>query len=105
MGFTIEYSKEKSKALGDCPTYLIYEDGHLIARYWHDHRGDEHGIDFLNGYSDDWPVGRSSDFVRGGGPQPLVLSERAVAYLKQKISEQSVARELVSRIKSRTRHR
>ena len=89
MGFTIEYSKEKRKAFGNCTTYLIYEDGRLIARYWHDHRGDEHGIDFLNGDKEDWPVGRVIDFLKGGGPQPLALSERAVAYLKDKTSKTS----------------
>ena len=104
MSFTIEYSKERRRKF-DNTTYHIFEDGRLIARYWHDFRGEEHGIDFLDGYSDDWPVGRRSDFVQGGGPEPLVLSERAVAYLKQKISEQSAARELASRRKSRARHR
>jgi hypothetical protein len=104
MSFTIEYSKERPRGF-DNVTYLIYEDGHLIARYWHDFRGEEHGIDFLNGYTDDWPVGQRSDFVQGGGPEPLVLSERAVAYLKDKISEHSAARELASRRKNRARHR
>lgn len=81
MNFTIEYSKAKRNP-SDNYTYLIYEDGHLIARYWHDFRGDEHGIEFLNGTKEAWPVGRMTDFVEGGGPQPLVLSARAVAYLK-----------------------
>jgi hypothetical protein len=83
MSFTVEYSKIARQPSDDC-TYLIYQDGHLIARYWHDFRGDEHGIDFLNGEKDEWPVGRRSDFLKGGGPEPLVLSERAVAYLKEK---------------------
>ena len=104
MSFTIEYSKDKREAFDNC-SYLIYEDGRLIARYWHDFRGDEHGIDFLNGYTDDWPVGRRSDFVQGGGPEPLILSERAVAYLKQKTGEHAAARELASRLKSRARNR
>lgn len=104
MSFTIEYSKEPRRKF-DSTTYHIFEDGRLIARYWHDFRGEEHGIDVLNGYRDDWPVGRMSDFVQGGGPEPLVLSGRAVEYLKQKISEQSAARELASRLRSRARHR
>lgn len=104
MSFTIEHSKERPGKF-DNTTYHIFEDGRLIARYWHDFRGEEHGIDFLNGYRDDWPVGQRSDFVQGGGPEPLVLSERAVAYLKQQISEQSAARELASRLRSRARHR
>jgi hypothetical protein len=66
--------------------YRIYEGERLIARYWHDHRGDEHGIEFVNGKKEDWPVGRMIEFLEGGGPQPLALSNRAVSYLKGKIS-------------------
>lgn len=88
MSFTIERSKNKRNA-SDNYTYLIHQDGRLIARYWHDFHGDEHGIEFLNGDKEAWPVGRMSDFLKGGGPQPLVLSERAVAYLKSKTSKRS----------------
>ena len=88
MSFTIEYErKDKPKHLDDLTTYLVHEDGRLIARYWHDHRGDEHGIDFLNGDKEDWPVGRRADFLKGGGPEPLVLSDQAVAYLKNKTNK------------------
>lgn len=55
-----------------------------VARYWHDFRGDYHGIVFLDGSSDDWPVGTMTQFLEGGGPQPLRLSPAAVAYLKSK---------------------
>jgi hypothetical protein len=67
--------------------YNIYDDGRLIARYWHDYRGDDHGIDFINGSSEFLPVGRMVEFVEGGGPQPLILTERAVSYIKQKLKE------------------
>jgi hypothetical protein len=86
MSFTIEHSKTKRNPSDDY-TYLIYEDGHLIARYWHDCRGDEHGIDFLDGMQESWPVGRMTDFVEGGGPKPLLLSARAVTYLKARRSK------------------
>ena len=83
MSFTIEQTKEKRENFGNY-TYRIYEDGRLIAHYWHDYRGDEHGIEFVGGAKESWPVGRLTDFIEGGGPQPLILSERAVDYLKQK---------------------
>lgn len=86
MSFTIARSKNKRNPSDDCK-YLIYEDGRLIASYWHDFRGDEHGIEFLNGANEAWPVGRMTDFIEGGGPKALVLSERAVAYLKDKTSK------------------
>jgi hypothetical protein len=65
--------------------YRIYKGARLVARYWHDFRGDEHGIDFLNGHNESCPVGRVIEFLEGGGPQAPRLSERAVAYLKAKI--------------------
>jgi len=65
--------------------YNIYDDELLIARYWHDYRGDDHGIDFVNGTSEFWPVGRMIEFVEGGGPKPLVLTGRAISYIEQKL--------------------
>jgi hypothetical protein len=83
MSFTIEPSTAKRESLGSY-WYYIYKDGRLIARYWHDHRGDDHGIEFTNGTTESWPVGRMTEFIEGGGPKPLVLTEQAVAYLKRK---------------------
>ena len=83
MSFTIEHTKEKREGFGDY-TYRIYEDGRLIAHYWHDFRGDDHGIEFVNGSKESWPVGQMIEFIQGGGPEPLTLSVRAVDYLKQK---------------------
>ncbi|WP_250626078.1 hypothetical protein [Pinirhizobacter soli] len=82
MDFTIEQDPARD-SLGNY-RYRIYKDGALVARYWHDFRGDEHGIEFVTGKSDSWPVGRMTDFLEGGGPEPLTLSERAVAYMDQR---------------------
>jgi hypothetical protein len=86
MSFTIEYDEEPRKPFGEYQ-YRICRNGKLVACYWHDHRGDEHGIDFVGGESELWPVGRMIEFLEGGGPKPLSLSERAVAYLNSKLSE------------------
>ncbi len=83
MGFRIEHDASRRKPSG-AYWYLIYQDEYLVARYWHDYRGDEHGIDFVNGERDFWPAGRVTDFLKGGGPQPLCLSEDAVVYLERK---------------------
>lgn len=64
--------------------YEIYDGARLVARYWHDFRGDENGIDFIDGRSEQWP-GRVSDFLTGGGPYPLGLSDAAVAYLAESL--------------------
>ena len=84
MAFRIEYAKTPREAFG-AYQYDIYEDDRLIAQYWHDYRGDEHGIAFVGGTSELWPVGRMTDFIEGGGPEPLALSERAVEYLTMKV--------------------
>ena len=83
MSYTIEQDGSKREPFG-VYTYRIYRDGLLVARYWHDYRGDEHCIEFVSGTKELYPVGRTSDFIEGGGPQPLTLSQRAVAYLNSK---------------------
>jgi hypothetical protein len=83
MSFKIEQIDSAREPFGNY-TYRIYKDGHLIAHYWHDYRGDEHGIEFVNGENELWPVGSMTDFIEGGGPKALTLSERAVTYLHQK---------------------
>ncbi len=83
MGYKIEQDDSKRESFAEYK-YRIYRDGKLIAHYWHDYRGDEHGIEFVNGNRESCPVGQMTDFIEGGGPQPLVLSRRAVAYLDGK---------------------
>jgi hypothetical protein len=87
MAFRIEQVESEHESFGN-HRYRIFEDDRLIARYWHDFRGDEHGIEFVDGTSEPSPVGRVIDFVEGGGPKPLLLSERALDYLRRKQSQQ-----------------
>jgi hypothetical protein len=86
MSFEIKQSGSQRESFGEY-RYDIFKDGRLVARYWHDYRGDEHGIEFLGGTIEEWPVGRMIEFITGGGPQPLGLSERAIAYLNEKLSQ------------------
>ncbi|MBI2480217.1 MAG: hypothetical protein HYV60_16770 [Planctomycetia bacterium] len=84
MSYRIEQDDSfKRQSFGEY-TYRIYDGDRLIARYWHDYRGDEHGIEFIDGRSEGLPVGRMIEFVEGGGQEPLRLSDRAVAYLKER---------------------
>lgn len=80
MRYEVEHERDDQMASG-IHSYRIMSSGRMVARYWHDHRGDEHGIEFLDGRKEGWPVGRSIDFLVGGGPEPLCLTPRAVAYL------------------------
>lgn len=82
MAYTVEQDSARDSS-GNY-RYRIYMDGTLVARYWHDFRGEEHGIEWAGGENDPWPVGRMTDFLEGGGPEPLTLSERAVAYMDQR---------------------
>src|SRR4051812_34031449 len=79
MSYRIEQDDStKRRSFGEY-TYRIYDGDRLIAKYWHDHRGDEHGIEFTYGRTESWPVARMIEFIEGGGPEPLRLSERAQA--------------------------
>ncbi|KQY51938.1 hypothetical protein [Lysobacter sp. Root494] len=80
MSYRIEHDDSKRESFAEYK-YRIYRGDRLIACYWHDYRGDEHGIEFLNGRKEPWPVGRMIDFLEGDGRHPL-LSQRAVAYLE-----------------------
>ena len=84
--FRIEQDDSTKRRSSGEYAYRIYDGDRLVARYWHDHRGDEHGIEFIDGHSETWPVGRMIEFIEGGGPEPLRLSERAQAYLKARQS-------------------
>ena len=82
MVYRVEHADVRRESFGDY-RYLIFRDERLIAHYWHDYRGDEHGIEFVDGPAEAWPVGRMTDFLEGGGLEPLRLSELAIAYLDE----------------------
>jgi len=86
LSYRIELDDSTKRECLGSYTYRIYDGDRLVARYWHDFRGDEHGIEFVNGTKEDWPVGQMTDFIEGGGPEPLRLSDRAMAYLKDRQS-------------------
>jgi hypothetical protein len=83
MGYTIEHDDARREPFAEY-RYRIYKDGQLIGNYWHDYRGDDHGIEFLNGRSELSLPCPMIEFLLGGGPEPLTLSARAVAYIKEK---------------------
>jgi hypothetical protein len=85
MRFSIQQLSERQESFANYE-YEIFDGTRLVARYWHDFRGDDHGIDFVDGRSEQWPVGRMTDFLTGGGPHPLRLSAAAVAYLAEKLA-------------------
>jgi hypothetical protein len=85
MRFSIRQLSNRQEAFANY-AYEIFDGPCLVATYWHDYRGDEHGIVFVDGRSEEWPVGRVTDFLTGGGPRPLGLSNAAVAYLAKKLS-------------------
>lgn len=84
LAYRIEQDDCTNRHSNGTYTYRIYDGNRLVARYWHDHRGDAHGIEFAGGRSDNSLVGRMIDFIEGGLPKPLRLSERAQSYLKER---------------------
>lgn len=81
--FAIRHAAAERDSFGNYE-YEILKGSEIIATYWHDYRGDEHGLKFADGSTNDWPVGRMTDFVRGGGPEPLTLSSAAIEWLTQR---------------------
>lgn len=86
MAYRIEQEHIEREPFGEY-RYCIYLESDLVAKYWHDYRGDEHGIEFTEGRSEGWPVGRMVDFAECGGPVPLALSSRAQSYLREKLRD------------------
>jgi hypothetical protein len=84
MAFTIEADNDKREDFAEY-RYRIHRDGTLVANYWCDFRGDDHGIHFLDGTSAGWPVGSVTAFIQGGGSGPLRLTEAAVAFLEEHV--------------------
>lgn len=84
MTYRLEQDDSPRESFGHY-RFRIYQGDRLVARYWHDYRGDEHGIEFIGGAKESWPVGRMIDFLEGGGPQPRALTAAAVRYLEQKL--------------------
>ena len=84
--YRVEFGPREEGEFG-ARRFNIYRGDALVARYGHDHRLDEHWIDFADGRSDEWPVGRSVDFLEGGGPEPLRLTRAGERYMDLKLGE------------------
>ena len=82
MGFSIEAEGGKREDFAEY-RYRIYRDGGLVAKYWVDFRGDDHGIEFVDGSSKSWPVGNVLEFIQGGGSTPVTLTKGAIAFLEE----------------------
>ena len=88
LAFRIEQDDSDGRESFGPYTYRIYDGDRLIARFWHGYRGDDHGIDLLAGTKCDWPFGRFTEFIGGGGPEPLCVTERGVSYLQSCLAGQ-----------------
>ena len=85
MNYTVRQATQERKPF-EPYWYNVLCGDRLVAKYWHDHRGDEHGLVFTDGTEEDSPVGQMTDFLKGGGPLPLALSDEAQAYLRKKLA-------------------
>ena len=73
----------------------IFLGDRLVAEYWHDYRGDDHGITLIgreNAFpfrspKEQYPLSISArEFLEGGGPTPLKLTDKAVALIDDALS-------------------
>lgn len=62
MTYRIEHAKPHGTQAG-AYWYDIYQDDRLIARFWHDLRGDENGIEFIDGSRHPSPIPAVVDFL------------------------------------------
>ena len=82
MAYRIEQDDASNRPRAGPYTYRIYDGDRLIAQYWHDFRGDEHGIDLFDGKADELcSATRMTDIIEGGGGRPLRLTDKAIAYI------------------------
>jgi hypothetical protein len=63
--------------------YEIWRGPNLVAKYWHDYRGDESCVVFPDGSEEPWLAGSCATFLTGGGPKPTGLSKEAVELLTE----------------------
>jgi len=82
MLYTVRQFKKMSAPFSDY-RYGIYQNEKLIAYFWHDYRGDDNGIEFVNGLSVPDPVDRMTNFLKSGGEQPLTLTKQAIQYINE----------------------
>ena len=78
--FTIIQSDNQRDSFGPY-WYEIYRNDDLVAHVWHDYRGSESGIDFVDRRGTKWPFINVTEFLTGGGPDPIDLTDDAVQYL------------------------
>lgn len=79
--YSIEHISEVRESFGPY-RYRIYVNGIEFALFWHNHRGECEGVRHVaSGREEDPPFGMCSDFLSGGGTEPLGLTKAAQEYL------------------------
>ena len=88
MNFTVKAVTTKRESFGPYK-YAIYLDGIEKAIFTHNYRGEVERIQVLEtGFNEDPPFGMCSDFLTGGGPEPLGLSSNAIEYMKKILNKE-----------------
>jgi hypothetical protein len=86
MNYSVRHKDDEREDFGPY-RYDVLHGKQIVATYSHDYRGDDHWIEFADGSTQEWPVGRRTDFLKGGGPQRLRLSDAAIVFLKKQLEE------------------
>ena len=81
MNYVVEQMPSSRQAFASYG-YTISINGVVIACFWHDFRGEFERIDLIDsGRSEYPPFANCTDFLTGGGPMPLGLTQAAIDYL------------------------
>lgn len=95
MNYHIRHRESSREAFANYE-YAIFKGQVLIAIYWHDYRGDESGIEFVNGITMSNPLGGLLNFVSGGGRQhPLMLKPQAIELIDKVLAESNEHQRLI----------
>ena len=87
--YIIKQISKDSESFGNY-NYDIYLGTKLVAKYWHDFRGNDHGLYLPNVQKQYSLPCRMTEFMSGGGPNPLVLTDWAMQFLEKIIIKTTI---------------
>jgi hypothetical protein len=81
--FSVQQVVREREPFGDYE-YEVRREGVLVARFFHDYRGDGCWVVFPDGRGEEVGAG-VPNFLEGGGGQPLRLTDTAVRFLTARL--------------------
>lgn len=92
MELSVEQIDETRESFG-MYRYRILDRDQEVAVFSHNYRGECELVRTTDGYEEDPPFGMSSDFLTGGGPEPLGFTKKAKKYLETLLQDHGSAQQ------------